>query len=325
LYQFHLPTYTKAIYNTGMHIYLISEFETRVTSTQKKTLQSLGEVYFITHKGKLTDLAQLSNDTNEKILALSPTAFDWQLDVNDVDAIPNIKAVITQSTSFDWIQPQELKKRNIIACNCPGFSSESVAEFALSMAIDVSRRLPLIIKNNWKENVEAQSMLLKGKTLGIVGMGRIGTEMARVGAGIGMEIVYWSRSNRNAKYTYLTLPQLFKTADVLMPALVENEETKGLITPTLVDTMKPSAIIVGIGRVRDLLPQDYIFDLVAKNKLGGYAIEGHGTKTLTEYQGNVWALPPMAWITLDSRTKLFDIWVENIIHVASGTPQNVIN
>jgi lactate dehydrogenase-like 2-hydroxyacid dehydrogenase len=309
-----------------MKFYLIvSDREGGITSEQQKSLESLGEVITISHKGKLASITQLTQDQEEKILALDPTCFDWELDVETLDRIPKVKAVITQSTSFDWFHPKELKARGILACNCPGFSSESVAEYALCMAIEAARNLAVYVKNGWKIDSNAKSMLLRGKTVGILGLGRIGKCMAEVMSGIGMKVIYWSRKSKDNRFSYVELTDLFKSSDVLMPALVENEETNSLITKKLIDTMKSSAIVVGIGRVKALLPEEYIIEKVAKGELAGYALEGDNSKELSAYKGNVWALPPMAWYTNESLQNLLQMWVDNMVAVAQGKPQNVIN
>jgi len=308
-----------------MKFYLIvSDTKSVLTQEQQKQLEQLGPVVIISHKGKLAALEQLTKDPDEKVLALDPTVFDWELDVEALDHIPNVKAVITQSTSFDWIHPKDLKTRGIVACNCPGFSADSVGEYAICMAIEVSRRLPIYIKNSWQIDWSVQSMLLKGKTLGIIGMGRIGKAMAAAGKGIGMNVVYWSQKTRVDTYRFVELQELFKQADVLMPALVENDQTKQILTKELIDTLKPSAVVVGINRVKDLLPEEYILTKVAQNKLGGYAFEGENTKPLSSYQGNVWALPACAWITQESLTNLIQVWVDDMIAFAKQKPQNIV-
>lgn len=308
-----------------MKIYLVvSDKDAGLSSEQQAKLQSHGKVITLTHKGKLAELKQLAKDKEEKILALDPTSFDWELDIGALEHISNVKAVITQSTSFDWIHPKELKEKGIIACNCPGFSTDSVAEYALCMALEAARNLALYIKN-WKIDWGVKPMLLKGKTVGILGIGKIGKRMAEVMSGIGMNVIYWSRKSRDKRFTYMELADLFKSVDVFMPALVENSETKTLITKKLIDSMKPSAIIVGINRVKALLPEKYIIEKVGKGELGGYTFEGDNAKEITAYKGNVWALPAMAWYTQESLQNLLQIWVDNMAAVAQGKPQNVVN
>ncbi|OGN07660.1 MAG: hypothetical protein A3B86_02375 [Candidatus Yanofskybacteria bacterium RIFCSPHIGHO2_02_FULL_38_22b] len=289
-------------------------------------LGSFGTIEIIRHQGKLQDIEQLKKDKDDKILAVDPDVFDWDFDAETVKDLSGVKAVMSSSTSFDWIKPQILKEIGVLACNVPGFSSDAVAEYAVAMAIDVSRRLPIIIKNNWKIDWDySKPMLLKGKRAGVIGLGRIGKKMAEVCQGIGMEVVYWSRKSRDDRFRKVELDELFETADVIMPALVENSETKQIITKKLLDSVKSTAILIGIGRVKVLWDEDYILNKVNKEEIAGYAFEGDNTKEIGAYEGNVWALPAMAWHTQESLDNLMEIWVENMIALANGNPQNVIN
>lgn len=282
-------------------------------------LKAQGKVVIIWHKGRLAEVKQLKEDREEKILGVDPKVFDWDLDTESLKDVPNVKAVCTSSTSFDWLKPEALKKLGIVACNVSGWSSDTVAEYALGMAINVTRRLPIVIKNDWRYSLDDfLPMMLKGKTAGIVGLGRIGTRMAELCQGIGMNVVYWSRKTRDKRFKYVDIDKLFKEADLIMPALVENTQTKKIITHKRLDLMKSNAILVGINRVRVIWDEDYVFKKVAKEEIGGYALEGEGLKDPTKYKGNVWSAPDMAGYTKDAFQNLIKIWVENMISAAKG-------
>lgn len=291
-----------------------------------KKLGDIGPIKIVKHKGRLKDIRQLKSDPEDKILALDPDSFDWDLDAESTKNLRGVKAIMTSSTSFDWLKPQVLKKAGITACNVPGFSLDAVAEYAVAMAIEVSRRLPMVIKNGWKANFDiSQPVLLKGKVAGIIGLGRIGKRMAEICQGIGMKVIYWSRNSKDNRFKKVKLDELFKTADVIMPALVENVETKKLITKKLFDSMKNSAVLVGINRAKAIWDEDYILAKVKKGEIAGYAMEGDNAKDPSAYEGNVWALPPIAWYTQESLDNLMKIWVDNMIAFAKGKPQNVVN
>lgn len=282
------------------------------------------KVETIIHKGKLATLPQLQEDTEEKILAVEPDSFDWEFDAETLEKIPKVIGVCTATTSFDWIKPDQLKKFGIKGINAPGFSKDSAAEYAVCMAIDTARYLPMVIKNGWKPISPIQPFVLKGKKAGVIGLGRIGHRMAEILQGIGMEVLYWSRSERDQRFKFVELDDLFKEVDVLMPALVENEETKKIITKERIDMIKPTSILVGISRVKMLWDEKYIIEKVEKGTLGGYAFEGGNNKPLETYKGNIWALPEIAWATHDSIENLTQIWVDNIKALIKGRPQNVI-
>ncbi len=272
--------------------FIVSTKEDTPSKELLKKLKAQGKIVIIRHKGRLSEIKQLKNDQEEKVLGVDPKAFDWDLDAESFKNVPNVKAVCTSSTSFDWLKPDKLKGLGIVACNVSGWSSETVAEYALSMAINVARGLPLVIKNDWKYDLDDfLPMMLKGKTAGIVGLGRIGTRMAELCKVIGMNVVYWSRKSRDKRFKYVGIDKVFKQSDLIMPALVENTQTKKIITHKRLDLMKPSAVLVGIERVREVWDEDYVFEKVKKNEIGGYALEGKGVKPLEKYKGNILPLP----------------------------------
>ncbi len=311
-----------------MKIYfIVSSKEDTPSNKLLAKLKPLGKVVVIRHKGKPAGLKRLQKDQQPKVIGVDPGAFDWDLDVNAFKKIPNVKTVCTSSTSFDWLKPKELKKMGIVACNAPGFSTDSVAEYALCMAITVARRTSSVFKKKWGEYdfKSDPPMLLKGKTAAIIGLGRIGTRMAEVCAGIGMNVIYWSRKSRDKRFKYVSLNKLFKTADIIMPALVENEDTKKIVTKMRLDSMKPTAILVGINRVRSIWDEDYVLKKVKKKEIGGYAFEGENVKHPSFYKGNVWSLPAIIWFTKDALEDLMKIWVETVKAAAQGKPQNKVN
>ena len=311
-----------------MKIYfIVSSNEDTPSKELLAKLKSAGKVTVIRHKGKLAQLKQLQKDKEPKVIGLDPGVFDWDLDAEAFQEIPNVKAVCTSSTSFDWLKPKELKKLGIVACNVPGFSSDSVAEYALCMAIAVARRTSSVFGKKWGEYdfERTPPMLLKGKNAAIIGLGRIGKRMAELCDGIGMNVIYWSRKSRDKRFKYVNIDRLFKSADLVMPALIENEETKKIVTKKRLDLMKPSAILVGINRVRSIWDEDYVLKKVRNREIAGYAFEGEDLKHPSAYKGNVWCLPAMIWFTKDSLENLMEIWVNTVKAAAQGKPQNKVN
>lgn len=298
-----------------MNLYLIvSSKWFKLTTEQQKILDKAGTVRIIHHKGKIGDIKELKSDKEPKVLAIDPDVVDWELDIEAFDAIPKIKAVCTQSTSFGWVKPEILEKRGIKVYNVPGFSTDSVAEYAIVLAMEAARRLPLHLKNmtlDW----ESKPMLLKSKTLGIAGLGHIGHRIAEIGKGIGMNVIYWSPNTRDKQFVYAELKDVFAKSDVLIPAFKDTEETKTLITHDLIDTLQPHSIVVGINRVKDLFDEKYIISRVEEGKLGGYSFEGDNVKDIKS-TANVWGVPSIAWYTKDSLDNLLDGWVRNVAKAA---------
>lgn len=298
-----------------MNLYLIaSATDFSLTDTQRRVLESAGNLKVIIHTGRLSDIGALLEDAEEKVIGIDPDVVGWNLDFEDLGKIKNIKAICTQSTSFGWLQPEELQKMGIRACCVPSYSSDSVAEYVFALALETARRLPLHLKNmslDWK----TRPLQLKGKILGVIGLGSIGTHIAEIGQGFGMEVRYWSRKSRDARFVYCELDELFSHADVLIPSLKDSEETKLLITHERIDALKPTAIVVGIGKVKELFDEPYVISRVEQGLLGGYGFEGDNAKDVHS-TANVWGVPPIAWYTTDSLTNLVEGWVHSVIDAA---------
>ncbi len=280
------------------------------TEELKRKIKAAGDVIFIKNITPLLKVAELY-DTNPKIIAIDPDFCQWSVPKKIIVKLKNVQAICLQTTSFSWIDTAEAKRQSIPIVNLRGFSTEAVAEWAVLMALNVARKLPLVIKEGWKQDfAKYQGVELKGKTAGIIGLGAIGTRIAEICIGLGMNVVYWSRKSRDRRFSIVKLEDLMKKSDVVFPALAQNEETKDLITDTLLQNMKQSAIFVSI--VHQIYNHDLLLQLVKNGKLFGYAFETEKEK-ITDFEGNVWVDPELAWCTDGSMKKNGEQWTEAIV------------
>ncbi len=161
------------------------------------------------------------------------------------------------------------------------------------------------------------------KTMGIIGLGRIGSRIAELGKRMGMNVIYWSRKTRNNEYTYVELEDLFKTADFIFTTTVLNDETRKLVSPKLIGIMKPtSSIIATINE--GVVDMDYLLQRVKEKKIYGCALSS-GDKTINDYEGNVFPLYINNWYTKETVDQKMKIWVDSIISVIKGFPINLVN
>lgn len=119
------------------------------------------------------------------------------------------------------------------------------------MLFNVARQTPRLIKDNFpldfdKEFMKYRGVELQGKTVGIVGLGNIGSAIAKRCTGLGMNLTYWSKSPKDSEYSYKEPTELFANSDVIFPTMALNDETKNLITPKLLKSMKPSAMFISV-------------------------------------------------------------------------------
>lgn len=307
-----------------MDIYIASpNTETLLTPDLSARLAAAGTVHVAKTPCPMREIPGLYEPGNPRILALDPDFCDWHADVAAIAAIPNLTGVCLQTTSFSWIDHAPLAERGIPVTNLRGFSTDAVAEWALLMAIAVARRIPMIAKDGWREDYAKPGMELNGKIAGIVGLGRIGSRIGELCTGMGMRVRYWSRSPKESPFERTDLPELIATSDVIFPAVAQNGETQAILTDELLATMKPTAMFVSI--VHTVYNHDLILSMVREGRLWGYAFEENGGGKFTDYEGNVWAGPAMAWCSKEGMRRNAEHWTKAIELAAAGLFPNRIN
>lgn len=276
---------------------------------------------------RLTDKKELFEGDDDRILCLNPDYVGWKLASDDYKNIPNLKAILTASTSFSWIDTSYADQNNIPICNIRNFSTEAVAEWGVTMLLNVARQVPRLIKDGFpldmdKDYMNYRGVELHGKTAGIIGLGNIGSAIAERLQGLGLEVVYWSKSPKEVDYKYMELPQLFTEADVIFPTMALNDETKNIITPELLMTLKPSCIFIAIEH--HLFDTKVVLEMVKDSKLFGFGFETEPA-SFDKYDGNVWAAPAYAWATDQTMANAMDKWIDNMIQTVSGKFPNKVN
>jgi glycerate dehydrogenase len=299
-----------------------------VTEDLKNQLQESGlETTVTTEIAPLSNCKALFEGDDERILCLNPDYIGWKLTVEDYKNIPNLKAILGAATSFSWVDMSYASENNIPVCNIRNFSTQAVAEWATTMMFNLARQVPRLIKDGFpldfdKDFMKYRGVELKGKTVGIVGLGTIGSAIAERAQGLGMNVVYWSKSPKGSTYKYTELSDLFSTADVIFPTMAINEESKKLITPELLASIKPSALFVSV--VHDLFDEQVVLDMVKNGNLFGFGFEAEPS-LFTKYEGNVWAAPAYAWTTDGSMNNSMVKWVENMVNASQSNFPNKVN
>lgn len=295
-----------------------------VTPKQLTALKASGLIIVVDATPKpLKEVKGLFEGAEPRILAINPDYLEWSLKNEDYKDIPGLQAIITQSTSFAWIELEAAAAAGTAVCNIRSFSAESVAEWAVMMMLALARKLPLLIKENFPLDLNNyQGMELKGKTVGIIGLGNIGTAVAARCLGMGMNVVYWSRKSSDKRFKKVSLEQVFQ-ADVVVPTLASNIETNNLITQKLLRSMKLGALFVSV--TEHYYDHVLLLKMVERGKLAGYGFESPNPADFKNYQGNVWAAPAYAWCTSTSMNKAMELWIDIMIAAANGHYPSRIN
>ena len=306
-----------------MNIYITYE-RTFFTEKQIKELEQYGKLIFLESYFDL-DKAQYLQDNTEKILMTDPEWYKWNLRKEHISKIENLKAICINTTAFDWIDWQYCKDNGIIVTHTPKYSTDSVAEYAIFLMMCLAKKLPIQIKTNYKMeyNHEMLNTEIKNKTVGIIGLGTIGTRVAELCDNLGMKVIYWSKSSKENKYKRVEIDDIFKESDFIIPTFATNEETRKIITDNRIGMMHGNSIINIIINPVEIYNHKLMLEKAENNEIG-YAFEIYDDKTLNDYKGNVMATAPYSFYTKESIDRLVELWCNNTISILNDKVQNIV-
>lgn len=306
-----------------MNIYITYE-RTFFTEKQIKELEQCGKLIFLESYFDL-DKAQYLYDNAEKILMADPEWYKWNLRKEHISKIGNLKAICINTTAFDWIDWQYCKDNGIIVTHTPKYSTDSVAEYAIFLMMCLAKKLPIQIKTNYKMEYthEMLNTEIRNKTVGIIGLGTIGTRVAELCDNLGMKVIYWSKSSKENKYKRVEIDDIFKKSDFIIPTFATNKETRKIITDNRIEMMNGNSIINIIINPVEIYNHKLMIEKAENNEIG-YAFEIYDDKTLNDYKGNVMATAPYSFYTKESIDRLVDLWCNNTISILEDKLQNVV-
>ena len=197
-----------------------------------------------------------------------------------LDLLPQLRIIATMSTGFDHIDLEACKSRNITVCNVPAYGDNTVAEYAFGLIIALARKLkPTFerVERGFFSRTGLKGMDLKGKTLGLVGTGRIGSHMARLGWAFGMRIIAYDVKPdatlvEKFDVTFLGLDEVLQQADVISLHVPYLPSTHHLINAERLRLLKPTALLVNTARGK-VVDTKAVSVALREGRLGGVALD----------------------------------------------------
>lgn len=252
-----------------------------------------------------------------------------------IDFSPNLKYVGVCSTAFDAIDAVYAKSKNITVCNLGGYSTEAVAEFFFAALFEQLRELEKGKIQAQQEDYSFNKFMgidLKGKTLGVIGAGKIGSRVVEIGLGIGMKVIYFSRKNKpnieKLGAVKKELDEVLKVSDFISLNLLLNKETETIISKEKIDLLKKDCVFISLAPPK-LIDQEAMMEKASKGNI--VFIFDHSDdidKALAKKflnTKNCIVYPPIAFRTDGANTARWETFVGNFEQFAKGTPQNKVN
>ena len=247
-----------------------------------------------------------------------------------LDAAPELRLVCEAATGVNNIDLEACRERNIPVRNVAGYSTDSVVQTTFMHILSLMGNAPYF-DNTVKDGTYSKGTLftdvsrpyieMKGKRIGIVGMGAIGTGVARVAEAFGMDVVYYSTSGTGhcKEWPSISLGELMRTSDVISIHAPYNERTAGLIGAGELAMMKPSAIIVNMGR-GGIVDEAALAEVIDNDLIGGAALDvftkeplpGDSPLLRTRHPEKLRFTPHTAWASTEALTRLVNCIAENI-------------
>jgi D-3-phosphoglycerate dehydrogenase len=295
-------------------------------------LRELGAVDF--YDGPPPDRTQLI----ERLRPAEAVVLDYSvMDAEVLRACERLRFVSFLGIGYaSCIDVGEATRRGVAVAYTPDYGATSVAEFALAMILALTRHVgPAFVsarEGRWEPGRFA-GMELRGKTLGIVGLGPIGTEMARLGAGLGMRLLGWTRrpSAERAPHGLVLAPleDVFSAADVVTLHLAYTPESHGLISRALLARMKPGAWFVNTARAR-LVDNVALIELLRSGRLQGAALDVHEAEPppaddVFRTLPNVLVTPHIGYNTREAASNMLRIAIATVEAFARGERLHVVN
>lgn len=253
----------------------------------------------------------------------------------------NLKYIGVLATGYNVVDLEAAKAKGITVTNIPTYGTDGVAQYAIALLLELCHRIgehsTTVFAGDWTTNADwcywnSPQMELAGKTIGIIGYGRIGQKVGAIAAALGMTVIANDRSHTEeivAGAKMVDLDQLFSESDVISLHCPLFPETEGLINKETIAKMKDGVYIVNDSRGQ-LINEADLRDALNSGKVGGAAVDVVSTEPIKQDNPlleakNMIITPHMAWASREARARLMAIAVENVEKFQAGTPVNVVN
>ena len=255
---------------------------------------------------------------------------------------PAVKFVGVLATGYNVVDVAAASERGIPVCNVPSYGTMAVAQFATALLLElchhVGRHSDDARSGSWAKQPDFCYWLnplveLDGKTLGIIGFGRIGQAFARIAQAFGMSVLacanHPDRRLESATLRYATLDEIYAQADVISLHCPLQESNQGMIDAAAIARMKPGVLLINTARGQLIVEQD-LADALNSGRVAGAALdvlsaEPPAADNPLLAASNCLVTPHIAWATKEARARIIATAAENLENFLSGNAQNVVN
>ena len=299
-----------------------------MSDAQKQRLRTLGDLEY--HEAVLgdPDLGELCRGA--EILVTTP-----RLSVDIIPYLEGCRMISVQAAGADAVNLDAARAKGITVSNVPEFCTDAVAEHAVSLLLGVAKRIaegrPLLKAAGWNSALAYKTLGLRGKTLGLFGLGKIGGRIAEIARdGFRMRVIATVRdASRAREFETVAWDRLLSDSHFLVIAAPATPETLGIFDRAAFARLKPGAVLVNVSRAA-LVDDGALFEALDEDRLAGAALDVFQREPpasddpLLDHP-KVLVTPHVAWGAEDAVERLLDLSITNVEAFLAGKPINVVS
>lgn len=289
--------------------------------------------------GTLTVYKNTSADEVEKRIADMDIVIvnKIKLGEHNLSKAKNLKLICVAATGYDNIDIAYCKSRCIGVANVVGYSTHSVAQVTLSMALSLYTHLTeynnSVKSGEYTKGGVANRLTpvyheICGKTWGIVGLGNIGKQVAKVASAMGCNVLAYKRTSDN-NYNCVSLEELCQKSDIISIHLPLSDSTREIINTSVIDLMKRDSVLINVARGA-VIDEMAVAEAVQNKKIGAFGTDVYSFEPMSDVHpfnsikdlDNVILTPHMAWGSYESRVRCLEEMIENIQAYQAGIKRN---
>lgn len=318
-----------------MNIVVLDGYAANPGDLSWEGMEALGHLTVYPRTKEREEVVNRAKDA--EIVLTNKVAFDDAL----MARLPKLRYIGVLATGYNIIDTAAARQRGITVTNIPAYSTDSVAQLVFAHILNITNRVAHYADENrhgrWSRNPDfcywdAPIPELAGKTLGILGLGHIGSRVARIGHAMGMNISAVTSKSPTVLPEWIqktTVDGLFAVSDVLTLHCPLTDATRGVVCRRTLHLMHRGSIVINTGRGPLVNEQD-VADALHEGWLGAYGADVMASEPpLADnpllHEPHAYLTPHIAWATLEARTRLMDIAVANVKAFIEGMPQNVVS
>lgn len=249
-----------------------------------------------------------------------------------------LKFISILATGYDHVDLKAAKEMGIVVSNVPTYGTDSVAQFTLALILELAHQIgryseavkagAWVEAKDWTFNLTPQ-MELMGKTLGIIGYGRIGQRVGALAQAFGMNVITVKRAGRTLDIPAVSLAELLAQSDIVSLHCPLTPETEEIINQNSLKKMKPTAFLINASRGPLIVEQDLV-NTLNREQIAGAAVDVVAKEPMEQnhpYLGakNMIITPHIAWSSKEARSRIMETTQENITGFLADHPINQVN